>query len=85
VKKLLYFVVVLCPLFATAQEQYAINTTVKQLKDGNKVFLVYPDGSHQITDSAVVNNGQFSFKGIIKYPVMARMFLSWPKAKKWII
>ncbi|RZL69896.1 MAG: AhpC/TSA family protein [Pedobacter sp.] len=74
-KKLYCFLPLLCPLFTFAQEQYSVKTDVKQLKDGSNVYLVYPDGDAQITDSTTVVAGRFEFKGTIKHAVIARMFL----------
>jgi len=74
-KRLFGFFLILFPVFTFAQAPYSITTTESQLKDGSKVYLVYPDGDRQITDSTLVQNGQFKFEGSLKYPVMSRLFL----------
>src|SRR5688572_5336181 len=59
----------LCSFVASAQKGYVLNGTVKGLKDGEKLFLLYQDEDKQIVDSTVAKAGRFQFKGALAYPV----------------
>lgn len=67
---------VLLPLFTLGQATYHIKAKVDQLVDSTKVYLVYKGDDQQITDSAFVRMGKFSFKGSLEYPVLAELFLN---------
>ncbi|RYE52374.1 MAG: AhpC/TSA family protein, partial [Sphingobacteriales bacterium] len=43
---------------------------------GDKIYLIYPSEDLQITDSAIVQNGQFTFKGKVPYPTLASLYLN---------
>ncbi len=75
-KKLILSAVCLLPMGVMAQEPFAIKGDVKGLKTGDKVFLIYADGGQRKTDSAVVNNGAFEFKGTVKAPTNGNLFLN---------
>lgn len=47
-------------------------------KVSTKAYLRYPAGSDVKTDSAVVKNGAFSFKGIVDGPTIATLFVVKP-------
>lgn len=59
--------------FAQKQFELTGNTSIK---DGSKIYLVYPQDDRQITDSILVQNGQFKFSGSLVYPVLSRVFLN---------
>lgn len=47
-----------------------------QLADSTTVYLIYKDDDQQITDSAFVSMGKFSFQGSLEYPVLAGLILN---------
>ena len=75
-KKIILSAFCLLPLGLMAQEPFTIKGDVKALKTGDKVFLSYVEGGQRIADSALVANGAFEFKGSIKAPVNASLFLN---------
>ena len=72
------FLVFTClfPLFTFAQTSYEIQANIDSLKNGDQIYLIYPSGPLQITDSTIVQNGQFNFKGIVQYPTLASLYLN---------
>jgi len=64
------------PLLSLAQSAFTIDAKVNQLKNGDKVFLIYPVNDKQIKDSAIVSDARFSLKGKLKYPVSAGLYLN---------
>lgn len=70
------FLAILCslPFLATAQHSFTLNGDVKNLKSGDKIYLVYADGGTRVVDSTLVVNGTFSFKGNASEPMMANLF-----------
>ena len=77
-KKLL-FVLMALPVMAVAQEKtksFTLEGNLKNLPDSAKVgqmFAYYRVNGNNITDSAVVVNGKFRFKGQITEPTMLRL------------
>lgn len=74
-KLLLFYSILLISAFASAQNkltgQFVLQGTMLNEKTG-QLFLSYQNHEGKyITDSAVVSNGSFSFKGKIDGPVMA--------------
>lgn len=74
--KLVLSLSLLFPVIVSAQQNYLVNGKIKGLKDGDKIYLVYPSGDQQITDSTLVKSGSFSFKGSLEFPTAARLFLN---------
>lgn len=66
----------LLPIAALAQKPYTVNGNIKNLKTGDKVYLIYSADGKNVTDSAMVTNGNFMFKGTLDKPVRANMFLN---------
>ena len=64
----------LLPLAALAQKPFTIKGDAKALKTGDKIYFVYTANSERKTDSAVVANGKFEFKGTATDPVMGNLF-----------
>lgn len=62
------------PLAALAQKPFTIKGDAKALKTGDKIYFVYTANSERKTDSAVVANGKFEFKGTATDPVMGNLF-----------
>ncbi len=73
---MLFTAVALLPLAAMAQKPFTINGNIKGLKTGDKVYLVYSSDENNITDSATVANGVFSFKGSLTDPAQGGLFLN---------
>lgn len=75
-RKLLISALALLPFAALAQKPYTLNGNVKNLKAGDKVYLVYNAAGANVTDSAMVTNGSFMFKGTLDKPVRGNLFLN---------
>ncbi|WP_316830666.1 TlpA disulfide reductase family protein [Pedobacter aquatilis] len=74
-KKILLSAMALLPLAALAQKPFTIKGDAKALKTGDKIYFVYTANSERKTDSAVVANGKFEFKGTTANdPVMGNLF-----------
>lgn len=55
-------------LFSIAKTQYLIKGEIKELKENDKVFLIF---DHTPQDSAIVKNGKFELTGNINYHKLA--------------
>ena len=66
----------LLPLAALAQKPFTVNGDIKGLKTGDKVYLIYQTEGKSITDSAIVANGAFAFKGTLASPAQGSLFLN---------
>lgn len=66
----------LFPSMLMAQHSFKVEGKVDALKNGDKIFLVYHLEDQQITDSVVVQEGRFIFKGKLEYPVYSSLFLN---------
>ncbi|SER13242.1 TlpA disulfide reductase family protein [Pedobacter rhizosphaerae] len=75
-KKILLSALAILPLAALAQKPFALTGDVKGLKTGDKIYLVYQNDGQTITDSTLVTNGAFAFKGNLVSPVQANLFLN---------
>jgi len=73
-KRILLSAMALLPLAALAQKPFTIKGDAKALKTGDKIYFVYTANSERKTDSAVVANGKFEFKGTATDPVMGNLF-----------
>lgn len=76
-KKFIVTTVVLFPLILFAQEKFVIKGKLGNLNAPAKIYLYYqqlPDYS-EASDSVVLSNGRFEFKGTTKYPVEASLHL----------
>lgn len=77
------FIFSLLVMSAFGQKTFSINGRVKNLKTGAKIYLEYNSPQQiKIKDSAVVNNGEFRFKGYITEPTVAIIFLSDPVSRE---
>lgn len=65
-KKLILSVLCLLPVAVMAQNSFTIKGNAKNLKNGDKIYLVYADAGKRVTDSAIVANGAYEFKGTIE-------------------
>jgi peroxiredoxin len=76
-KKLLYSTLFLLPALAQAQtENFVVKGTVGAKAGVTKAYLSYPVNKVWSTDSAVVKNGRFEFKGTLPEPGRASLMLS---------
>jgi len=75
-KKIFLSAFALLPLAAMAQKPFALNGDVKGLKTGDKVYLIYQGEGNNITDSAIVKNGVFTFKGTVSNPAQGSLYLN---------
>lgn len=76
-RKLSLSFLLLCPFILAAQERhFTIDGKVDALKNGDRIYLVYQVDGQQKTDSTLVQNGHFVFKGKLEYPVNSMLFLN---------
>ena len=75
-KKLLFTAAALLPLAVFAQKPFSVTGNIKGLKTGDKVYLVYKGNGADVTDSALVKDGTFAFKGTLTDPARANLFLN---------
>lgn len=75
-KKILLSAMALLPFAAMAQKPFTVNGDIKGLKTGDKVYLIYQTEGKSITDSAMVTNGAFAFKGTLASPAQGSLFLN---------
>jgi len=65
------------PCLLLAQSgRYIINGKVGQLSAPAKAYLRYSNGTGRQTDSTVINNGEFTFKGTIDMPLNAYLIIN---------
>jgi len=75
-KKLLLSVLVASPALVFAQQgEFTINGKIGTLNAPAKAYLTYSAAGKQVLDSAVINKGNFAFKGTVEGPAMARVIL----------
>ncbi|WP_379087776.1 DUF4369 domain-containing protein [Pedobacter sp. UC225_65] len=72
-KKILLSAICLLPLGLMAQENFTIKGKVGNLNAPAKAYLLYRVGSTAVTDSAVLTNGAFEFKGSIPSAMQASL------------
>ncbi|MEJ5994879.1 AhpC/TSA family protein [Pedobacter sp. Du54] len=65
-KKLILSALCLLPIAVMAQQPFTIKGSAKNLKAGDKIYLVYAETGQRVTDSAMVVNGTYEFKGTLK-------------------
>lgn len=73
-KKIILSALLLAPVALMAQSDFTLKGTTKSVANGNKVYLVYAENGQRLTDSAIVSNGSFEFKGKVTAPVMGNLF-----------
>src|SRR6187402_152035 len=72
-KKLILSALCLLPMAVMAQQPFTVKGKVGSLNAPAKAFLMYKVGKTSITDSVVLNNGAFEFKGSIDVPTSATL------------
>ncbi|QEM12529.1 TlpA disulfide reductase family protein [Mucilaginibacter rubeus] len=78
-KKLFFYIVAMLPVTALAQtnDTFIINGKLGNVSTPAKVYLSYQLGANNVTDSANVVNGAFSFTGTIINPVNATIAVNY--------
>lgn len=65
---------IISPVLVKAQSgSFIINGTINQIRNSQKVYLSYHVPGKTVRDSAVINNGSFTFNGMITDPVFVRL------------
>ncbi|QTE35034.1 TlpA disulfide reductase family protein [Mucilaginibacter gossypii] len=78
-KKLFFYIAAMLPVTALAQatDTFVINGKLGNVTTPAKVYLSYQLGANNVTDSANVVNGAFSFTGTIFNPVNATLAVNY--------
>lgn len=64
-KRIILSALCLIPAVIMAQKPFTIKGSAKKIKAGDKIYFVYTDAGKRITDTAIVANGTYEFKGTI--------------------
>lgn len=72
-KKALLCSLLVLPFMAFAQQSFTINGKVGALASPAKAFLLYANEGERVTDSATIENGAFTFSGMVNEPVSATL------------
>lgn len=75
-KKIILILIMVLPMVCFAQDEYAIEVTVKDINPAAKAYLFVQQGGKMNKDSARLEKGQFHFKGIAQSPTKAFVMLS---------
>lgn len=70
---LLFQIALFVSLTASAQSHFTISGFGQKIRNGDILYLSYNDSGRNILDSAIANDGRFSFSGVIHRPVKARI------------
>ncbi|WP_346319756.1 TlpA disulfide reductase family protein [Chitinophaga sp. YIM B06452] len=76
-KKGLLLPALLLPAFVHAQDAYTIKGKIGTHSEPVKAYLMYVADGKRVTDSAALNNGEFTFSGTVKSPASATIALSY--------
>lgn len=77
-KKIILAAFVLASVATQAQKQFTIQGSLNNLQlKVTKVYLNYSSNGTQVSDSAVVVNGKYSFTGSVSEPVLSRLRASY--------
>jgi len=79
-KRTLLYALTLIPSLVLAQEDFSIKGTLKNLQAPAKVFVIYQETGQRFLDSAAIENGKFTYNGIVQEPTEAQLVLS-PEGK----
>lgn len=74
--KKIVFILSLFPAFVFAQQKYAIDVVLEEVKPEAKLFLQYEDNNSIKVDSAQVGKSGFSFHGEVQEPTLGFLVLS---------
>lgn len=73
-KKIILSALLFAPFALMAQSDFTIKGNAKSIANGNKVYLVFAENGQRTTDSTIVQNGKFEFKGKVTTPTMGNLF-----------
>ena len=73
-KKIIFAALLFAPFALMAQSDFTIKGNTKSVANGNKVYLVFAENGQRTTDSTIVQNGKFQFKGKVTTPTMGNLF-----------
>ncbi len=73
-KKIILSALLLAPFTLMAQSDFSIKGKTKAVANGQKIYLVFAENGQKTTDSTLVSNGMFEFKGKVTSPVMGNLF-----------
>ena len=78
-RKILFCIIALLPAFAFGQaaQPFTVKSRIGKLNAPAKAFLVYRLGANDVTDSATITNGAFTFSGVVMNPVNASLFIDY--------
>lgn len=78
-KKIFFCIVALLPalVFGQAAQPFTVKSKIGKLNAPAKAYLVYRLGANNVTDSAAIVNGEFTFTGVAMNPVNASMFIDY--------
>jgi len=80
IKKCILAAICCLPLGLMAQKSFTIKGKIGTLSAPAKAYLSYNKDGVKVTDSTVINNGNFSFKGQLSNPVLADLMVKHPAA-----
>jgi peroxiredoxin len=70
-------IAIIMPSVLLAQsDSYTLNGKIGQLPAPAKAYLMYTNAAGRQTDSTLINNGEFTFKGTIDYPLNAYLIIN---------
>jgi peroxiredoxin len=73
-KKLILSALAVLPFAAFAQQPFTVKGDAKTLKTGDKIYISYVQDGKRVTDSTLVANGTFEFKGTAVDPIIGNLF-----------
>jgi peroxiredoxin len=78
-KKIFFSIVALLPAlaFGQAAQPFTVKSKIGKLDAPAKAYLVYRLGANNVTDSAAIVNGEFTFTGVAMNPVSASLFIDY--------
>jgi peroxiredoxin len=78
-KKIFFCIMALLPAlaFGQATQSFTVKSKIGKLNAPAKAYLVYRLGANNVTDSAAIVNGEFTFTGIAMNPVNASLFIDY--------
>ncbi|MDB5000436.1 MAG: hypothetical protein JWR76_1513 [Mucilaginibacter sp.] len=78
-KKIFFCIVALLPALAFGQtaQPFTVKSKIGKLNAPAKAYLVYRLGANNVTDSAAIVNGEFTFTGVAMNPVNASLFIDY--------
>lgn len=75
-KKIILGILAAVPTLLFAQEDFSLKGSLKNTDSPAKVFLIYMDGGERQLDSANIENGKFTYNGVVSEPTQAHLVLS---------